>query len=179
MPEFGTRKPLRITLIDNPVLRALILTSRPVLNHVSAIDYVYIFNSRNRQPCLNPLLPHLETFLARLLKQDCDAAKIVVRPDAKLTGTSRAGWGFSGSFSLGPWASSRTRPSGPENTRGPAARSPRWFCRASSSLGSTPRQDHGTSLPGGWAKHLGRESPEAQRLDPLGRYRRPCVVISS
>ena len=93
MEESGTRKPARIvSLVDDPVLGALVFASRPPHDHISAIDYIDIFSSLDGQPCLLALMPNLEPVLAGLLEQDSDTAKVGVSSDAKLPGKSRRQW---------------------------------------------------------------------------------------
>ena len=93
MEESGTRKPaLVVSLVDNPVLGALVFASRPPHDHISAVDHVDVFSSLDGQPCLLPLIPNLEPVPARLLEQDGDAAKVGVSSDAKLPGKSRGQW---------------------------------------------------------------------------------------
>lgn len=85
MEESSARKPaLVISLVDDPVLGALVYPSRPPHDHISAIDHVDVFSSLDGQPCLLSLMPNLEPVLAGLLEQDGDTAKVGVSTDAKL-----------------------------------------------------------------------------------------------
>lgn len=84
MPEGGTRHPLAIRLIDDPVLRALVRAARPALNHVPAINHVHILERGDLDPVLMALVPDLQAVFAWLLEQDGDAAKVGMGPDPEL-----------------------------------------------------------------------------------------------
>ena len=94
MPECSTRQPLAVRFIDDPVPRTFIRAPRPPLNHVPAVNDVYVFQRGDVNPLLPTLMPHLQAVLARLLEQDCDAAEVGMGPDADLTRKTGALWGI-------------------------------------------------------------------------------------
>lgn len=91
MPKRGTREPLRIGLVDDPVLRTLVCTPGPLLDHVSAVDDQDVFDGWHWQPLLRLRILHLKTCFGRLLKQDRHPAEVGVGPHPELAGFGQAG----------------------------------------------------------------------------------------
>ena len=78
MPESGDGVPFPTRFVDDPVQIALVLASRPFLEHVSQVDHEFIFDRRNEDPFLFGLMPHLKAILAGILQQYGDATVIRV-----------------------------------------------------------------------------------------------------
>ena len=86
MPKRSAGDPFPVALVDDPMLRALIPASGPLLDHVPQVDNIHIFNGLHRDPFLLPRMPHFEAIFPRLLEQARNATEVGVGPGSELTG---------------------------------------------------------------------------------------------
>lgn len=72
------------TSVDDSVSRTLVLPTGPLLDHIPAVNYEDILQSRHRNPLLFDIIPNFETNFTGLLQQNCDSTEIVVGTDTEL-----------------------------------------------------------------------------------------------